>query len=132
MMMNKFIAVNLRKFGTYIIDSENEKKVLEVNSDIKEFSLNEKIQYFIKHPRHFLSSGKNIETTNPKFWSTLYHMFIIVQVQIGDLNMQLAKPDILIEPDASDFKTFEFSKAKELIEIGYLTAKEKLSSIDFV
>jgi NTE family protein len=59
-------------------------------------------------------------------------MFIIVQVQIGNLNMQLAKPDILIEPDASDFRTFEFSKAKELIEIGYFAAKEKLGSIDFV
>jgi len=48
------------------------------------------------------------------------------------LNMQLAKPDILIEPDASDFKTFDFIKAKELIEIGYIAAKEKLESIDFV
>jgi len=92
----------------------------------------EKMQYFIKHPQHLLSSGKTIETTNPKFWSTLYHMYIIVQVQIDDLNMQHAKPDILIEPDAGDFKIFEFSKAKELIEIGYLTAKEKLDSIDFV
>ena len=59
-------------------------------------------------------------------------MYIIVQVQIGDLNMKLAKPDILIEPDASVYKTFEFSRAKELIEIGYLAAKEKLATIDFV
>ncbi len=132
MKMDKVIAVNLRKFSTYIIDNENEKKVLEINSNINELSLNEKIQYFIKHPRHFLSSGKNTETTNPKLWSTIYHMYIIVQVQIGDLNMQLAKPDVLIEPDASDFKTFDFIKAKELIEIGYLTAKEKLDCIDFV
>lgn len=130
MSVDKVIAVNLRKFSTYIIDNENEKKVLEVNSSINELSLNEKIQYLVKHPRHFLSGGKNTETTNPKLWSTLYHMYIIVQVQIGDLNMQLAKPDILIEPDASDFKTFDFIRAKELIEIGYLTAKEKLASID--
>lgn len=131
MKMDKVIAVNLRKFSTYIIDNENEKKVTGVNSIMKDLSLNEKIQYFIKHPPYFLSSGKNTETTNPKLWSTIYHMYIIVQVQIGDLNMKLAKPDILIEPDASDFKTFEFSRAKELIEIGYLAAKEKLGSIDF-
>lgn len=131
MKMDKVIAVNLRKYGTYIIDNENGKKDIEVNSNINELSLNEKIQYFIKHPRYFLSSGKSLATTNPKFWSTLYHMYIIVQVQIGDLNMQLAKPDILIEPDTSDFKTFDFIKAKELIEIGYLAAKEKLGSIDF-
>jgi NTE family protein len=132
MKMDKVIAVNLRKFSTYIIDNENEIKVLEVNSNINTLSLNEKMQYFIKHPQRFLSSGKNIETSNPKFWSTLYHMYIIVQVQIGDLNMQLAKPDVLIEPDTSDFKVFDFNKAKELIEIGYLAAKEKLGSIDFV
>jgi NTE family protein len=132
MKMDKVIAVNLRKFSTYINDNENEKKVIDANSQMKELSLNEKIQYFIKHPQHYLGSGRNIETSNPKFWSTLYHMYIIVQVQIGDLNMQLAKPDVLIEPDASDFKTFDFIKAKELIEIGYLTAKEKLESIDFV
>jgi NTE family protein len=131
MKMDKVIAVNLRKFSTYIIDNENEKKALEVNSNINGLSLNEKIHYFIKHPQYFLSSGKNTETTNLKLWSTLYHMNIIVQVQIGDLNMKLAKPDILIEPDASDFKTFDFIKAKELIEIGYLAAKEKLVSIDF-
>jgi NTE family protein len=132
MKMDKVIAVNLRKFSTYINDNEKEKKVIDANSQMKDLSLNEKIQYLIKHPRHYLSSGKNVETSNPKFWSTLYHMYIIVQVQIGDLNMQLAKPDVLIEPDASDFKTFDFIKAKELIEIGYLTAKEKLASIDFV
>lgn len=132
MKMDKVIAVNLRKFSTYINDNENEKKVNYANSQMKELSLNEKIQYFIKHPRHYLGSGKNVETSNPKFWSTLYHMYIIVQVQIGDLNMQLAKPDVLIEPDASSFKTFEFIKAKELIEIGYLAAKANLASIDFV
>jgi NTE family protein len=132
MKMDKVIAVNLRKFSTYINDNENEKKVIDANSQMKDLSLNEKIQYLIKHPRHYLSNGKNIETSNPKFWSTLYHMYIIVQVLIGDLNMQLAKPDVLIEPDASGFKTFEFIKAKELIEIGYLEAKEKLARIEFV
>ncbi len=132
MKMDKVIAVNLRRFGTYVIDNENDKKVINANIQMNELSLNQKIQYFIKHSQHYLSNGKNIESSNPKFWSTLYHMFIIVQVQVGDLNMQLAKPDILIEPDASDFKSFDFSKAKELIEIGYLTAKEKLKSIDFV
>ncbi|MEJ5350870.1 MAG: hypothetical protein WHS65_04680 [Melioribacteraceae bacterium] len=45
--------------------------------------------------------------------------------------MQIAKPDILIEPDTRDFKVFEFSKAKELIDIGYLTAKEQLKNFDF-
>lgn len=132
MKMDKVIAVNLRRMSTYGLGVENESKEIQANSKINELSLNEKIQYFIKHPLQYLSSSKTVETTNPKFWSTLYHMFIIVQVQIGELNMRLAKPDILIEPDANEFKSFDFSKAKELIEIGYLTAKEKLKNVDFV
>lgn len=59
-------------------------------------------------------------------------MFIIVQVQIGDLNMRLAKPHLLIEPDASNFKTFDFSRAKELIEIGYKAAKGVLERTEFL
>ena len=132
MNMDKVIAVNLRKFGNFIDDNENEYQILNADSKIKKLSLNEKIKYFIKHPPNYLRNSKTTKSSNPKFWSTLYHMFIIVQVQIGDLNMQLANPDVLIEPDASNFKAFEFSKAKELIEIGYLAAKEKLRTTDFL
>lgn len=130
MKMDKVIAVNLRKFSTYIVESENEKRFLDSSSSIDALSLNEKIEYLVKHPQHFLRGSKISKDTDPKFWSTLYHMYIIVQVQIGDLNMRLAKPDVLIEPDASKFKTFDFSKAKELIEVGYLAAKAKLKSVN--
>jgi NTE family protein len=57
---------------------------------------------------------------------------MVVQIQISDLTMQIAKPDVLIEPDTGDFKAFEFSKAKELIEVGYKTAKEQLKNFDYV
>lgn len=52
MKVDKVIAVNLRKFSTYIVDNVNEQKILEANSSISKLSLNEKIQYLIKHPRH--------------------------------------------------------------------------------
>lgn len=131
MKMDKVIAVNLRKFDTYIVENSNEKKVLNAAGAMKDLSVNDKIEYFLKHPLPYLSDSKTMEIRDPKFWSVLYNMFIIVQVQIGNLNMQLAKPDILIEPDTSNYKSFDFSKAKELIEIGYLTAKETFLSIDF-
>ena len=47
--MDKVIAVNLRRFGTFGINQENSKQIQKVNNNVKEFSLNEKIQYFIKH-----------------------------------------------------------------------------------
>ena len=129
MQMDKVIAVNLRRFGTYGIGQENGKQIIEVNKKVKELSLNEKIQYFIKHPIEYLNNNANEKTPDPKFWSVLYQMFIIVQVQISDLTMQIAK---LIEPDTGEFKVFEFRKAKELIEVGYKTAKKQLKNNDFV
>lgn len=130
--MDKVIAVNLRRFGTFGINQENSKQIQKVNNNVKEFSLNEKIQYFIKHPINYLSNNANEKTSDLKYWNILYQMFIIVQVQISDLTMQLANPDILIEPDTGEFKVFDFSKAKELIETGYITAKKQLKSFDFV
>ncbi len=132
MNMDKVIAVNLRKFSTYIVDNINEKKMINTSVKMKDFSLNEKIQYFLKHPLHHLNSNKEMGISNTNFWSILFNMFIIVQVQVGYLNMQLAKPDILIEPDTSEYKVFDFSKAKELIEIGYQSAKGVLQRIDFL
>jgi predicted acylesterase/phospholipase RssA len=102
-----------------------------VNSDIKDLSLNEKMQYFIKHPFEYLNNDLNINTPDPKFWRILYQMFIIVQVRINDLSLQISKPDILIEPVTGDFKVFNFSKAKELIEIGYSTAKKQLHNYNY-
>ncbi|MBU2493199.1 MAG: patatin-like phospholipase family protein [Bacteroidetes bacterium] len=126
MGMDKVIAVNLRRFGTYGMNQYDAKQIPKVIKNVKEFSLNEKIQYFIKHPLNYLNNNSNEKTPDPKIWNILYQMFIIVQVQISDLTMQIAKPDILIEPDTGDFKVLDFSKAKELIEIGYSAAKKQL------
>jgi NTE family protein len=125
------IAVNLRRFNTYGIDNDSIKLIPQLDNTVREMSLNEKIQYFIKHPLSYLNSDQAEKYPDPKLWKILYQMFIIVQVQIGDLSLQLAKPDILIEPDTSKYKMLEFNKAKELINIGYITAKEKLKNIDF-
>ncbi|TDJ54770.1 MAG: hypothetical protein E2O46_03900 [Ignavibacteria bacterium] len=55
-------------------------------------------------------------------------MFIIVQVQMVALTLKNAKPDILIEPDTSNFKIFDFQKSKKLIDIGYQTANSVLEN----
>ncbi|MEN6510400.1 MAG: patatin-like phospholipase family protein [Chloroherpetonaceae bacterium] len=129
--MDIVIAVNLRRFGTYGISQDDEKQIPIVNNTVDKLSLNEKIQYFMNHPIDYFNNNTNKKTPDPKFWSALYQMFIIVQVQISDLSLQITKPDILIEPDASEFNAFDFSKAKKLIEIGYKSAKKKLKNFDF-
>jgi len=129
MKMDKVIAVNFRRFETYGIFQDNNKQIQNNTKNI-ELSLNKKIQHFLKHPINYLNIKAHKKTSDPKYWSILYQMFIIVQVRISDLTMQIAKPDILIEPDTGDFKVFDFSKAKELIKIGYLTAKKQLKDLN--
>ncbi|MEI6090945.1 MAG: patatin-like phospholipase family protein [bacterium] len=126
--MDRVIAVNLRHFNTYGMYQDNNKIVVNPDEEVKKLSLNEKIQYFMKHPIHYMNNANDKKNPDPKFLNLLYQMFVIVQVQIGDLRMQMAKPDILIEPETGDFKSFDFNKAKELIEIGYTTAKKELES----
>jgi NTE family protein len=128
--IEKIIAVNLRRFGNFVIRQNYEEQISKTENEVSNLSLNEKVQYFIKHPIESLNSNENDKTPEPKFWSVLYQMFIIVQAQISDLTMQIAKPDILIEPDTGKFKVFEFGRAKELIDVGYTTAKEQLKNFN--
>ena len=127
--VDRVIAVNLRGFAPInspvpenkTINGEQSKK------ELSELSFNEKIEFFLKHPIRFFgdkSAEEQIEL--PKFGSLLYQMFIIVQVQTAALTLKNAKPDILIEPETSSFKIFDFQKAKELIDIGYKTANKAL------
>lgn len=128
--MDRVIAVNLRHFNTYGIYQDKSKIIANPNDEVKKLTLNEKIQYFMKHPIHYMNNANDKKNPDPKFLNLLYQMFVIVQVQIGDLRMQMAKPDILIEPEAGEFKAFDFNKAKELIEIGYTTAKKELENFE--
>lgn len=125
--VEKVIAVNLRKISTYGLGIKEEKNIESKIERMKELSINEKFQALLKQPFNFFFSSEN-EENDLNLWRVLYHMFIIIQVQISDLRMQIAKPDLLIEPDTSQFKAFEFSKAKELIQIGYETAKSELKN----
>lgn len=127
--MDKVIAVNLRHFNTYGIYQDKSKLITNGSEEVKKLTLNEKIQYFMKHPIHYMNNT-NENNPDPKFLNLLYQMFVIVQVQIGDLRLQIAQPDVLIEPEAGDFKAFDFNKAKELIEIGYLAAQKQLVNFE--
>lgn len=128
--MDKVIAVNLRNFNTYGLYPDKSKIIINSDEEVTKLTLNEKLQYFVKHPINYLNNASDKKNTDPKYLNLLYQMFVIVQVQIGDLRMQMAKPDILIEPEAGEFKAFDFYKAKELIEIGYTTAQKELESFE--
>lgn len=116
--VDKVIAVSVKKFSTEEIKQN-------INKNKRTNSINDKLQNIIKQPFNFFNKDED----ELNFLKILYNMLMIVQLQINDLKLQIAKPDILIEPDVSNYKAFEFSKAKEIIEIGYKTTKEALKNI---
>lgn len=124
---DKIIAVNLRAFNPHqaIFNKNENNENRDKKSPLEKLNLNEKIRQFIKNP---LKRKENIPADSkqdlPGFGKILYQMFAIVQIQMADLTIQLAKPDILIEPDTTQYTLFDFLKGNELIEIGYRSAVE--------
>jgi NTE family protein len=127
--VDRVIAVNLRGFSPINSSIPKQSPVTVNDNKLDELTLNEKLEFFLKHPiRFFGDRSQTEEVVLPKFGSLLYQMFIIVQVQIAALTLKNYKPDILIEPDTSNFKIFDFQKSEELIDIGYQTAISILDS----
>jgi NTE family protein len=130
--MDKIIAVNLRKFKTYGLEKPEVRRSPKIKDKKSGNSFNDLFQSLIKNPLEYLNGKETKTIQNPKFWEAIYQSFIIVQVQIGNLAMEIHKPDILIEPDTSKYKVFEFDKAKELITEGYKTAKVQLRQFELI
>ncbi|GBD86398.1 NTE family protein RssA [bacterium BMS3Abin03] len=127
--VDKVIAVNLRGFAPISSSIPKQNSRMHSVKEIDELSLNEKIEFFLKHPiRFFGDKSHPEEIALPKFGSLLYQISIIVQVQMAALTLKNAKPDIIIEPETSSFKIFDFQKADELINIGYKTASSVLDN----
>lgn len=122
--VDKIIAVSVKKLTSIELDAKN--KTLKKNGRLD--FINEKIQSVLKQQLNLFSKDEN-DLSNLKL---LYNILVIVQNQINELNLQIAKPDILIQPDVSNYKAFEFTKAKEIIEIGYKTTKEELENKKFL
>ncbi len=128
----KIIAVNLRAFFKEKNTDVNKRKIVSQKTGEKErLTLNERIEYFLKHPLKMRENGKSKEEAPPsnempKFGKILYQMLAIVQIQMSQLTMRIVKPDILIEPDTSRYTLYDFHKGKELIDIGYQAASEAL------
>ena len=122
---DKIIAVNLRAFNPQqvVFNNKEYNDNRDDSSAVHKMTLNKKMRYFIKNP---LKIKENISIDSkqdlPGFGKILYQMFVIVQIQMADLTMQIARPDILIEPDTTQYTLFDFLKGKELIEIGYQAA----------
>jgi len=88
--------------------------------------------------KHTASSLENLLKGNgskeeipspPGIFNNMMQGAYILQNKITQLQLQLAKPDILISPDVTDFNMLHFFRAKELIAIGEKAAEEILPQI---
>ncbi|MDW7679747.1 MAG: patatin-like phospholipase family protein [bacterium] len=82
---------------------------------------------FENYPRENNSKTESPEA--PGIINNMLQSAYILENKIIQLQLQLAKPDILISPDVSDFNMLHFHRAKELIAIGEKAGLEMLPQI---
>jgi NTE family protein len=54
----------------------------------------------------------------------------IMQKQISRINLEIDKPDILIQPRLGDLGMFDFDQAERSIKEGYLQTKLQLEKVE--
>lgn len=58
----------------------------------------------------------------PNIFDVIGNTIRIMEAQIGETQLQLTRPDLLIRPDVGDISFMEFTRAREGIEAGYAAA----------
>lgn len=121
---DKIIAVNLNGKP----EVKNEETDISIHKELKkedgETGFTDKIANYIKN---FNFTDENKE----KDWSmydVASHSFDAMQTAISRNKLAAYPPDILIEIPRNTCGTFEFERAKEMIDLGYKKAKEMLEN----
>jgi len=70
-------------------------------------------------PFSFIQKSKSDDTKNPNIIQIIQKTVMISQAKIAQFQIDLYKPDLLIEPDTRDINSWDFYKAEEAIELGY-------------
>ncbi len=84
----------------------------------KEMAYREKIDLFRKKLSAMFPKSENVEVKKMGFFDILNRSLDLMQDQLANLTIQKYEPDILVEISRETCSTFEFYKAKELIDEG--------------
>ena len=109
-------AVNSFKLNSSmarIVQKKIEKLGSELKNDVAEWS-----QTFL-----------NRKTSAPNIFDTIIQTIYIMENEILQNRLQQMPPDILIEPNIDSVSSFEFHKAKEIIQQGEEAAQKAIPSI---
>jgi len=117
--------------------SSDEKEYIEiVNSDSsrkRRFTLenigNKISEYIDKDTVEADGKGHDKQNQVPKMIEISQNTLRIVQDVMAQLQIELYKPDLVIEPDTRNINLYEFYRGKDAIEIGYKETMKVLNGI---
>lgn len=115
------VVVNLydSKNPDFLLNEEEVKEHLSQKSSLP-FISNYNINNIIKKIKDFIPSGNK----NSQGYASLIQFITSVMLeQISKLSLELNRPDVLVNIPFDSARTFEFYKAKELIEAGRKAAR---------
>lgn len=107
------IAVNLQSSPSYDPNAKNTFPEIPIEPK----TLSEKVIYRLSQAQVFKEFQKRLNPLlNPSLFEVLMQTINIMNWELTRKNMALA--DIVINPQVSNYKTFDFDKGKELIALG--------------
>lgn len=108
-----------------IINSDREKKKLPTLENLSR----QIAEYLNKAEDKVKDTKPDEKSESPKITQISQNTLRIAQYVIANLQIELYKPDLVIEPDTRSISQYEFYRGKDAIEIGYKEAMKVLSTL---
>ena len=105
-----------------IINSDREKKKLPTLENLSR----QIAEYLNKAEDKVKDTKPDEKSESPKITQISQNTLRIAQYVIANLQIELYKPDLVIEPDTRSISQYEFYRGREAIDIGYRAAVEAL------
>lgn len=119
--LDGIIGVNVLKNSNFNMNCRYDKIELKNGQLNKDDNIIEKITKVVQG-----NNDKN-DFQFPPLVKSLFNSLQILLAESSQREIEIVKPDAVVDIDVSDFKLWEFWKGKEMIEIGYQTAQEMLT-----
>jgi len=76
------------------------------------------------------SAEESERDTQPSLMRIIQRTVMISQARIAQFQIDLSKPDMVIEPDTREISAWDFRKGREAIDLGYIAATDVLKEFN--
>ncbi|QZT38138.1 patatin-like phospholipase family protein [Halosquirtibacter xylanolyticus] len=129
--LNAYVEPDLRATMMAMLESTEEEHLLPFHMQGPVF---EKVVSLVHKYSHLLGGDENENEHDKKsslsYFSTMNHMFDMMQEQLSSYILRDNPPDVLIKIPRDLCSTFDFDKSRDLVEIGRLAARETLKQLE--